>query len=334
MLTRFPEALFFSFVVPLLISVALASAFRQPDVAAVTVGVLESAGSQSPAWRDRLAALPAVTVLPVSNVDTALVQLRTHGLDALATSPAPEGWHFDASRPEGKLAFAALHQATLDPQAGSTWSDVMTRTQSERSARYIDFLIPGLLAFQLMSSALFGMASAIVELRAGKVLKRMLATPMRHSHLLLGLLVAQASLSLLETTVFLGFARFAFGTPIAGNFFVIAGIGIAVSMTFGSLAFALASRAETHDAVNGLTSLVNFPMMLLSGIFFSSERFPEWSQPVLRVLPLRAAADAIRSLVLEGGAVVQTTQFLWQAVVLVAWMVGAFLVGVRLFRWA
>ena len=165
----------------------------------------------------------------------------------------------------------------------------------EPGGRYIDFLVPGLLGMSLMGGGLWGVGFVTVDMRIRKVLKRFLATPMRKSDFLVGILISRLLFLVPEVLVLLLFARLAFGVVIQGSLLAVVVLILLGALTFAGIGLLVASRARTLEAVSGLMNLVMLPMWVLSGIFFSSERFPEAMQPFIKALPLTPLIDALRS---------------------------------------
>jgi ABC-type multidrug transport system permease subunit len=202
---------------------------------------------------------------------------------------------------------------------------------TEPGARYIDFLIPGLIGVNIMSSGMWGLGYVIVETRTKKLLKRMLATPMRRSHFLLSFLLMRMLFLLMELPILLGFARLVFGVEVRGSLALLSGMAVLGAVAFSGLGILVASRAQNLVTINGLINLVIMPMFVLSGVFFSASHFPAVMQPFIRLLPLTALNDSLRAVVNEGAGVMAVAP---QAAVLAVTAVVSFLVGLRVFRWS
>jgi ABC-type multidrug transport system permease subunit len=200
----------------------------------------------------------------------------------------------------------------------------------EPGGRYIDFLVPGLLGMSLMGGGLWGVGFVTVDLRIRKLLKRFLATPMKKSQFLGGIMVSRMMFMVPEVLILLVFARYAFDVRNHGSIIDVLILILLGSVTFSGLGLLIASRAKTIEAVSGLMNLVMLPMWMLSGIFFSSERFPDAAQPFIKALPLTPLNDMLRAVMLEGSSL---TNHLGEIAILVAWGVAAFALGLRWFRW-
>jgi ABC-type multidrug transport system permease subunit len=200
----------------------------------------------------------------------------------------------------------------------------------ETGARYIDFVVPGLLGMNLMGSAMWGLGFSIVDARQKKLLKRMVASPMPRWQFLASFLFSRLLLLIIEVVVFLGFSRLVFGVPFRGSLWELALLCVLTSLSFSAIGLLVSSRARTMEAVSGLMNLVMLPMWILSGIFFSATRFPAAIQPLVRALPLTAAIDALRGNMLQG---ISMGQLAAPVAILLAWAAVAFAVSLRIFRW-
>jgi ABC-type multidrug transport system permease subunit len=200
----------------------------------------------------------------------------------------------------------------------------------ETGSRYIDFLVPGLLGMNIMGGSIWSMGFAIVDARRRKLMKRLIATPMPRHYFLLSFLISRLAMLIVEAAAFLGFAVLVFGVPVRGSLVLVAGICVLGSLAFGAIGLLLSSRARTVEAASGLMNVTMLPMWILSGVFFSSQRFPDAVQPLIAALPLTALNDALRATMLQGATPAQIAA---QAGVLVAWLVVCFPVALKLFRW-
>ena len=324
---REPSATFWVFGFPLLMSIVLGLAFRNQAGARLSVAVTEG-----PEREAVLASLRAEEGLSATEMtlDEAHRALRT-GTIALAVVPgATPRLLLDPTQPDARSAKLLVVDA-LQRAAGRTDPRPL---EEERvtlpGTRYIDFLVPGLLGFGLMSSSIWGLGWAIVQMRMGKLLRRLAATPMRRLDFLLAFATGRLLLALLEVLCFLGFARLIFDVRVAGNPVTFVLWGLLGALTFGGLSALVASRAQNSETASGLMNLVTLPMTVVSGVFFSASHFPGSLQPVLRALPLTALIDGLRAISIEGAGV---AALVLPGLVLLAWGVGSFALALRLFRW-
>lgn len=335
---REPEVVFWVFAFPILLVCALGIAFRNTGPEKIPVAV-ERPDAQTAGADALLGALsssgdlqatmlsPAEAAQALRSGKVALVVSPAAASNSLPTSPV---YRYDPSRPESRQARLAIDDA-LQRAAGRV--DVMNasnETFTEPGARYIDFLIPGLLGMNLMGSGLWGVGFAVVNARTKKLLKRFAATPMRRSHYLLSFVLSRLIFLVLEVAVVIAFAYLAFGFRVRGSWLEMALLLLLGSMTFAGIGLLVAARPRTIEGVSGLMNLVMMPMWLLSGTFFSSARFPEVIQPFIKALPLTALNDSLRAVMNDGASV----GVAWLAVlILLAWCVATFAVALKVFRW-
>jgi ABC-type multidrug transport system permease subunit len=237
----------------------------------------------------------------------------------------------DPTQPDGRTAKLMTLDA-LERMHGR--ADVLHPVERESTApgsRYIDFLIPGLLGFGLLSTSLWGVGWALVQMRTGRLLKRLAATPMRRRHFLLSFLLMRVVLAVAEIGFFLGFSRLFFGVRVFGSTLSLGLFALAGSLSLAGLGLVVSSRAQNSETASGLMNLVSMPMMALSGVFFSSSHFPGWSQPAIKLLPLTALNDGLRAIMIDGASIASLGS---QALVLAVWGAASFALSLRFFRWS
>lgn len=196
--------------------------------------------------------------------------------------------------------------------------------------RYIDFLIPGLVGLNLMGSSMWGVGFAIVQNRVRKLLKRFAASPMRRSDYLLGMILSRLSFLVLELAVVVAAGVVLFGVEVKGSWLALLIVSLLGAVSFTGIALLVAARVTSVEAASGWMNFVMLPMWVLSGSFFSYERFPEMVQPAIRALPLTALNDALRAIMQDGASLAST----WlEMAVLAAWGAACFLLALKIFRW-
>jgi len=331
-LWREPEVIFWVFVFPLLLAFGLGIAFRNKPADTTTVVIangLHAQEIQSLLQRGAEHGGIHADILPEA---AALDRFRL-GTYALVITADNNGvqYRYDPARPESVQARIEVDNAL---QRASGRQDVVktTATQSsEPGARYIDFLIPGLLGMNLMNSGMWGIGFALVEMRQRKLLKRFVATPMRRSDFLMALTSSRLVLMLIELALLLGFGVLVFHMRVAGSLLAILLISALGAVSFGGLGLLTASRAQKIESVSGLINLVMMPMWIFSGVFFSYERFPQIVQPFIKALPLTALNDSLRAVILQGASLPS------QAIpiaILAIWGGVSFMLALKWFRWS
>jgi ABC-type polysaccharide/polyol phosphate export permease len=322
---REPEAVFWAVVFPAVMATGLGIAFAsQPpapiDVAAVTPE-LAAALRQEPGLE--------VREMPLED---ARASLRA-GHVALVAEPgdgAPVVFRYDDTNPEGHtarmLADAAIQRAAgrQDPVATT---DAIAR---EPGTRYIDFVIPGLVGIGILGNSVWGLGFSIVDARRRKLTKRLMATPMSRVHFLASYLLWRKLILGVEVVLPIAFGALVFGVPIRGSWMAIVLLSVLCSLACSALGLLAASRAKTIEAVSGLANLIILPMWILSGVFFSSQRFPDVVQPFIQALPLTAFIDALRGVMLEG---MPLGRYAGEMGIMAAWTVVCFVLALKLFRW-
>jgi len=321
---REPEAIFWVFIFPILLAVGLGIAFRNRPADVLPVGATTTQLTR---------ALATDKGLNATTMDEAA---GTHALAIgaieLLAIQHPDGvvYKYDSTNPDARtarlLAERAIQIAAGRRDALASQNELVHET----GARYIDFVVPGLLGMNLMGSAIWGMGFSIVEARQKKLLKRMVASPMPRWQYLASFILSRLVMLVIEVVVFVGFARLAFGVPFRGSLLDLGIICLITSLAFSSLGLLIASRAKTMEAASGLMNLVMLPMWILSGVFFSATRFPSVIQPFVRALPLTAAIDALRSNMLQG---IGLHHLVTPMAILLAWLVVPFALTIKIFRW-
>jgi ABC-type multidrug transport system permease subunit len=253
------------------------------------------------------------------------------GKVALVVVPRePYEYRFDPTRPEAELAQAHI-EGVLQKAAGRKDAfDAVEVEVSEPGARYIDFLIPGLLGMNLMSGGMWGVGFAVVDMRTRKLLKRLVASPMRKSEFIGALLVSRVVFMLVELVALLVFGYFVFDIVVRGSITATVLVGLLGALTFGGIGILVASRAQKIETVSGLMNLVMLPMFVFSGIFFSADRFPEMMQPAIQALPLTMLNDALRAIIIEGQTLFSQSR---EILGLLLWGGVSFVLSIKWFRW-
>jgi ABC-type multidrug transport system permease subunit len=196
--------------------------------------------------------------------------------------------------------------------------------------RYIDFLVPGLITMGVMMSSMWGISYGIIEKRSKKLLRRLVATPMKKSHFLIALITVRVTMNFIEAMVLILFALITFNMTIQGSISAMILIFIAGNIAFAGIAVFASSHTSNTEVGNGLINAVVMPMMILSGIFFSYHNFPDWSVKIIQMLPLTMLTDGIRSILNEGAGYNEVAiPFL----VLSATGIIFFSAGLRIFKW-
>jgi ABC-2 type transport system permease protein len=324
---REPEAIFWAFIFPILMSVTLAVAFPGSGSKPAIVGIEPGDGAKG--IQEALERAPGVTVREIAPGNEARA-LREGDVHLLVVPTSPPTYRFDPAREESRVARLLVDDA-LKHAAGRTepWSAREEPVQVPGS-RYVDWLIPGIVGLNIMGTSMWGIGFSIVQARMRKLLKRLVASPMRKREYLLAQVGGRLVLLAPEAGVPLLFGVLVLGLPIRGSLMTTSIVCLVGALAFGGVGLLLASRARTFEAISGLMNMTMVPMWVLSGVFFSSSNFPQAAQPLIQALPLTALIDALRSVVLEGAGLAAVSR---ELAILAGWGLGGFAIALRFFRW-
>lgn len=324
---REPEAIFWVFAFPIVMTCALGIAFRSRGSEPVIAGVVEQAGADQIVSALQHHGHFTIRRIPPAEADRALRDGRAPVLIVPGTPPT---YRFDEARAESQVARLAVDTA-LQRAAGRADAFAPVEQPIEVvGSRYIDWLVPGLLGMNIMGTGMWSVGFTIVTARSKKLLKRLIATPMAKSDYLLAIVFSRLATLSLEVVIIVAFAWIVFGVAVHGALWALAFLALLGALAFGGLGLLVASRARTIEAVSGLMNLVMVPMWVLSGVFFASTNFPDAMQPFIRILPLTALNDAMRGVVNEG---LSLSALLPQIVTLSLWGALSFALSLRFFRW-
>jgi len=325
------EAVFWVFIFPVLMTFALGIAFRNtvPDKTLVAV----EADATNPSVNEIaniLSRSPEVTATVLSPSEAAQA-LRSGKVSVVVKAEGGAyAYRFDPTRPESRTARLVVDDVL---QRGRGRSDVVSIGEekiTEPGARYVDFLVPGLIGMNLMGSGLWVLGFTVVIARSRKLLKRFAATPMRRSHYLLSFMLSRLVFLVLEVAAVVVFAWLVFGFTVRGSWLSLSLITLLGGFTFSGIGLLVASRPTTIEGVSGLMNFIMLPMWLLSGTFFSSERFPHVFQPFIKALPLTALNTVLRAVMNEGASLASN----WIPItIMIAWCLISFVVALKIFRW-
>ncbi len=321
--------MFWVFAFPVLLACALGLAFRNQGTPDVLVGVLRDGPASHAEVVTTLEGARGVRVRAVGRAD-ADVALRNGAIHLLVVPGSPVTYELDPSRPESRVGRFVVDDV-LQARAGRQSAlPVAERLVTMPGSRYIDWVVPGLLGMNIMGTGMWSVAFSVVNARVRKLLKRLIATPMRRRDYLLSQMASRLIFLVLEVGLLLGFAVPVFGVPVHGSWVLLGLLCLLGAVAFSGLGLLVASRAQTIEGVSGLMNLVMVPMWVFSGVFFASENFPEAMQPFIALLPLTALNQALRGVMIDGSGLIA----LWpQIAILATWTLVSFTAALRLFRW-
>lgn len=323
---REPEAIFWVFAFPVLLALALGFAFRGRGAEQTPIVISDACGADV---RRALAESPALKARVTGEREAAEI-LRTGKASLHVRCSSEVTFTFDPTRPDARAAKLEASEALQRAAGRRDLVPIREVTIDAPGSRYIDFLLPGLLGMNLMGTGMWGIGFSIVTARMRKLLKRLIATPMKRRDYLLAQIASRLIFLVFEVVILIGFGWLVFDVAVRGSLWLLSLICLIGALAFAGLGLLVASRARTVEGVSGLMNLCMLPMWIGSGVFFSSERFPDAMQPFIQALPLTALNDALRAVILEGQNVVTIAHELG---ILAAWGSAGFILALRLFRW-
>jgi ABC-2 type transport system permease protein len=239
-------------------------------------------------------------------------------------------YHFDPLNPDAQLTYLKLNAIVGEGKVIVSESNSNIKPLTVTGTRYIDFLVPGLITMGVMMSCMWGISYGLIEKRSKKLLRRLVATPLKKSHFLIALITVRIAMNFIESSVLFLFALIAFKMTIQGDISALILMFLAGNIAFAGIAVFVSSHTSNTEVGNGLINAVVFPLMVLSGIFFSYHNFPDWSIKVIQILPLTMLTDGIRSIFNEGAGYHEVALPL---ITLIATGVIFFSAGLKIFKW-
>lgn len=334
---REPAILFWALVFPLAIAGVLGMAFTKQSENTRKIAIIQSSQSEESENLELLKRQNKESTdaeieqfdFFYTSYDSAILKLKRGEINLFIEVSENDSliFNFDPQNAEGKLTYVLLENNFLKDQRSAL---LRVRPVTAKGNRYIDYLIPGLIALGVMNSCIWGIGWNLIEARIKKLMRRMVATPMRKSYFLLGHVISRAVLSSVEAGLLFLFAYFVFGVTMQGSFLAFLTVFFTGIMAFAGVAVIASSRATTTSEGNGIINAIVLPMTILSGVFFSYRSFPDWAVAIIEKLPLSMLSDALREIFNEGAML----EDVWlQVVGLAITGVVFFIVGLRLYKW-
>jgi ABC-2 type transport system permease protein len=347
---REPSVLFWGMVFPILISIGLGLAFTQNSESKFHIAVVE----KQPTQLDSLLKMYAKTTVQKgqtvqtwtvkdktlgntelnfhrSDWKNALIALKRGEADViLSDSLGQICYRFDPHNSQAQLIYLKLSSLLKHPTKEVSVEQAHIEPLTLKGVRYIDFLIPGLITLGILNSLMWGISYAIIERRSQKLLRRMVATPMKKSNFLIAMMLVRFLMNIIEAGVLFFFSWLFFDITIQGNIGALLTLLFAGNVAFAGLAVLIATHTSKTEVGQGWINAVTMPMMILSGIFFSYHSFPEWSINFIKALPLTALTDGVRSIFNEGAG---WWDIATPTLALSAFGALCFILGLRFFKW-
>ena len=352
---RSPSAVVFSLVFPLIFIVVFANIGGSGVT--VDVGVAKTCDTANPVYqilkRNQLLHLirnqsadEMNKNLSKGSIDAVLDIAKNATIDR-TTSPMPSpaiikppfsiNVQYTKASSKGAILKSALnnilYQLGTAINKGPQFAVVNETTIQGREYRYIDFILPGMLGFSLLSSGVFGTAFVFLSLRLTLVIKRFFATPVKRYSIVLGEALARIVFALLGALFIITIGHYVFhftlihGFATVVNMLILSAIGLIIFMGFG---FTISGVAKNESSVPPFSNIITLPQFLLSGTFFSTAAFPGWLQSISRILPLTHLNEAMRKVAFEGASLADVSH---QLLILGIWFIGVYVVAVKTFKW-
>lgn len=355
-LLREPTVLFWGFVFPILMALGLGIAFTNQADAVIEVAVIESANSGRSDLIDRFLNHQTETIPPSEDKpelrrlflenkklgnttflfrkcswEEGMTLLKKGKLNILMEESAAKiYYHFDPLNPDAQVTYLKLSKLFTGQPLIKSQDNPDIKALTLSGSRYVDFLIPGLIALGIMMSCMWGLSYGMIEKRSQKLLRRMVATPMNKSFFLMALISVRTLLNILESSTLFLAAWLAFDISVQGSVPALILIFLAGNFAFAGIAIFASSHTAKTEIGNGLINVVVTPMMILSGIFFSYHNFPDWLILIIEKLPLTILADSIRSIFIEGAGL---SEMMVPFLILFATGSVFFGIGLKIFKW-
>jgi ABC-2 type transport system permease protein len=261
----------------------------------------------------------------------ALVLLKRGTINVIVADNGDEPeYHFDPRNSDAQLTYIRLNALIGKGNSFPSETDDNVMPLTVKGTRYIDFLVPGLITMGVMMSCMWGISYGLIEKRSKKLLRRLVATPMKKSHFLFAQITVRILMNFIESLILLVFAMVTFKMTIQGDLTSLLLMFLAGNFAFAGIAIFVSSHTSNTEVGNGLINAIVFPMMVLSGIFFSYHNFPDWSIKVIQILPLTMLTDGIRSIFNEGAGF---REIIFPVVILSLTGTVFFSAGLKIFKW-
>ncbi len=315
MFMRNRQALFFTLFMPLFIMLIFGYiGFDKPQK--IDVGlIVDAPNEQTGQFVEAVRQFPTFTVhegtLEAERAEldegnrAAVIDVQNDLLVSGARTPKELRVYTNASKAgEAQAVITILNQAINEMTFAATGqTPIVTIAPEEINAhnlRYIEFLLPGLIALSIMQMAVFSVAFVFTQYKEKGVLKRLLATPMKPIQFVLSNALVRLMVSVVQAAIFIIVGLLLFNVTVVGSYLLLTLAVILGAFMFLGLGFTISGLSKTTDSVPVFANIVVFPMMFLGGTFFAVENMPGWLQMIANVLPLTYFSDAVREIMTKG----------------------------------
>jgi len=319
---RDKAGLSWNIAMPVVMVLGFAFIFSNPDQDLYKIGVL---GESSNVQQATLLEMRHVQFIQQDDPADAIAKVRYHRIDLLLDLRAAPRYWVNASSPNGYIAERLVLQALADPPSGIEREEV-----TGRALRYVDWVLPGVLAINVMFSSLWGVGWVIVRYRKNGVLRRLRATPLTASEFLTAQILSRLLVvGIVNVLVFAG-THLLLGFPMRGSYLALALVFLAGAIALVSIGLTVSARVRSEELADGLLNLLSWPMMIMSGVWFSLEGTNLWAQRLAELLPLTHMVDAARRVMLDGAGLADVT---FEITLLLTLGIVLLSLSARAFRW-
>lgn len=315
------SALAWTIFMPFFLLIGFAVIFSGDDKSLYKVGYVGSV-SQFQQADIEFVETEMIQFIPFEDVETGVNKLGHHQIDMLLEFEPKPIYRINSSSPNGYILEKVLW--------GTGGKQFEKQAIDTKEIRYIDWVLPGILSFNIMFGCLFGVGYVIVRYRKSGFLKRLKATPLNAYEFLFAQMLSRLILMMLITIfVYLGSALF-IDFQMHGSHLLLFFVYTLGSICMISLGLVVAARISSEELAGGLLNLFTWPMMIMSGVWFSLEGANPIIQQLALILPLTHVVDASRAVMNEGAGIVD----IWGNLVVLLIMSIVFIIaGAKVFRW-
>jgi ABC-type multidrug transport system permease subunit len=316
------SSLSWNIVLPVALMFGLSFIFGGGSRPEYTVGVIQESAQIDKAVHSFLDT-EYVRFVPVADLESALRKVARHQLDLVVQFQPRVRYWINPESPKGYFVeFALLQSSSAErPYREAVPGDAV---------RYVDWVLPGILAMNMMFSCLFGVGYVVVRYRKNGFLKRLRATPLRAFEFVVAQVASRLILIMLITTFVYAGTSYFLDTRMEGSHVALFLVAMLAAVSLISMGLMVAARVTSEELAGGLLNLVTWPMMLLSGVWFSLEGTNEWVRTAAAAFPLTHVLSAARAIMLDGAAL---TELLPQLLILTVMSAAFLCVAAAIFRW-
>ena len=338
MTVRNRSALFWNLLFPALFIVIFGALLNNSDTVTVKVGIVGASSAYEQAVTTTMQGNDTFDVTTGQDQQALMDKLNNGDLDAVLVfgeaasggTPPVTVYYDDTNGPTANITTSVVRQTLMGVAQAESPLDITETPVSGQDISYIDFLVPGIIAMSLMNSGVIGLSTAFVTYRERGILRRIRMTPFPLPNFILARVFSQVLVAFAQAAILLLLGNLLYGVTIQGSIALVALVVLIGALAFLAIGFFVSSIAKTTEEAAGLSNLITFPMLFLSGVFFDVNNAPDWLKPITKILPLHYLVEALRQPMTFGKGLSE----IWiDLLVLIATFIIAVALAVRFFRW-